>query len=106
METIKGAASKAKGPAIAAGLAVASLAGGLVLRKRMRSKQVLGVSLPRSLSTSSLSDLDLGSVAKTVGQTSRMLAMTSKNVCRHVDRIGDQAERFGDQAERLGKILG
>ena len=55
--------------------------------------KVLGVSLPRS------SELDVQSIAKTLGNASKQLGKTSKNVSKDIERVGDQAER-------IGKILG
>ena len=55
--------------------------------------------LPRSIGKASLSDLDVKSVAKTVGKASRQFGQTSKDVSRDIERVGNQAER-------IGKILG
>ena len=93
--TLKSAAGKASGPAVAVGVAAAGVAGGLVLKNRTRRKKVLGVPLPRSIGKASLSDLDLKSMAKTVGQASQQLGKTSKNVSKDIERVGDQAERVG-----------
>ena len=95
--TIKQVANTAKRPAVAVGAAAAGLAGGLVLRGRVRRKTVLGVTVPRSIGKT-LSGLDAKSVAKTVGQASKRFAKTTKNVSKDL-------ERAGDQAERIGKIL-
>jgi hypothetical protein len=65
----------------------------------MRRHKVLGVPMPRSLNGASLSDLDVRSIAKTVGEASQRFAKTSKSVSRDI-------ERAGDQAERIGKMLG
>lgn len=92
--TVKQAASKSKGPAVALGAAAAGLAGGLVLKSRSRRKTVLGVTVPRSLP-----DVDPKAIAKSVGHASKRFAKTSKNVSKELDRAGDQAER-------IGKILG
>ena len=48
-ETIKDAASKAKGPAVTVGAAAAGLAGGLILRGRARRRTVLGLPVPKGL---------------------------------------------------------
>jgi hypothetical protein len=89
--TVKNVASKAAGPAVAVGAAAAGVAGGLALRSRSRrSKKVLGVPVP---------ELDVKSVAKSVGKASKQLGQTSKSVSKDIERVGDQAER-------LGKILG
>ena len=92
--TVKQAASKSKGPAVALGAAAAGLAGGLVLKSRSRRRTVLGVAVPRSLP-----DVDPKAIAKSVGHASKRFAKTSKNVSKELDRAGDQAER-------IGKILG
>ena len=95
--TIKQVANTAKRPAVAVGAAAAGLAGGLVLRGRVRRRTVLGVTVPRSIGKT-LSGLDAKSMAKTVGQASKKFAKTTKNVSKDL-------ERAGDQAERIGKIL-
>ena len=99
VDTLKNAAIKASGPAAAVGTAAAGIAGALVLRNRARHKKVLGVPLPRSISKPSLSDVDLASMARTVGKASKQFGQTSKNVSKDIERVGDQAER-------IGKILG
>ena len=100
MDTLKNAANKAGGPAAAVGAAAAGIAGGLVLRNRTRhNKRVLGVPLPRSISKPSVPDIDLVSMAKTVGKASKQFGQTSKTVSKDIERVGDQAER-------IGKILG
>lgn len=96
--TVKDVAGKAAGPAIAVGAAAAGVAGGLVLRNRMRHKTVLGMQVPRSLGKGRLPDLDVKSIAKTVGEASQSFAKTSKTVSADL-------ERAGDRAERIGKIL-
>ncbi len=96
--TAKQAATKVKGPALAAGAAAVGVAGGLALKGRMRRRTVLGVPMPRSLGKAGLSDLDVKSVAKTVGEASQRFGKTSKAVSRDM-------ERAGEQAERIGKIL-
>ena len=94
--SVKQVASKAKGPAIAvAGATAAGIAGGLALKGRHRRRHVLGVPMPRSLS----SGVDVKSVAKSVGKASQKVAEASKTVSKDADRVGDQAER-------IGKILG
>jgi hypothetical protein len=65
----------------------------------MRRKTVLGVPVPRSLAKGSLPDLDVKSMAKTVGKASKNLGQTTKSVSKDIERVGDQAER-------IGKILG
>ena len=97
--TLKGAASKAGGPAVAVGAAAAGLVGGLVLNRRTRRTKVLGVTLPRSIGKAKLPDLDVKSVAKSVGKASKQFGQTSKTVSKDIERVGDQAER-------IGKILG
>lgn len=89
--TVKQAAGKATGPAIAVGAAAAAagIAGGIALKNRSRGTTVLGVSLP---------SIDPKSVAQSVGKASKRFARTSKNVSKDL-------ERAGDQAERIGKIL-
>jgi hypothetical protein len=70
-----------------------------VIRSRTRRKTVLGVPLPRSIASPSVSDLDLRSVAKSVGKASKQFGKTSKGVSKDIERVGDQAER-------IGRILG
>jgi hypothetical protein len=91
--TIKQAASKAKGPAVAVGATAVGVAGGMVLRDRMRRKTVLGIAVPRSLGTRS--DVDLKSVAKSVGKASKQFGHTTKSISKDMERVGDQAERIG-----------
>ena len=89
-----GVASKATGPAVAVGAAAAGVAGGLLLKSRARPK-VLGVKVPRSIAKTGMPDLDVKSVAKSVGKASKKVAQTSKTVSKDMERVGDQAERIG-----------
>jgi hypothetical protein len=66
-----------------------------MLKGRGQRRTVLGMPLPRSIGAP---DLDVKSLAKTVGNASQRFAKTSKAVSRDI-------ERAGDQAERIGKIL-
>jgi hypothetical protein len=95
---VGGPVRKVSGPALTVGAAAAGLAGGLLLRGRRRRKTVLGVPVPRSIGRRHLSDFDMKSIAKTVGEASQSFAKTSKTVSQDI-------ERAGDQAERIGKIL-
>ena len=92
VDTVKSAAGKAMGPALAVGAAMVGVAGGVVLRGRLRRKTVLGVPLPRSFG---MPDLDPKGMAKTVGQASKRFAKTTKTVSKDLGRVGDQAERIG-----------
>ena len=92
--TLKSAAGKAGGPAVAIGAAAAGVAGGLVLKNRTRRKKILGVPLPRSIGKASLSDLDLKSMAKTVGKASKSFGQTTKTVSKDMERVAEQAERM------------
>jgi hypothetical protein len=92
---VKRAAAKAKGPAVAVGAAAAGVAGARALRSRMGHKTILGVPVPRSLGGASLPDLDVRSMAKTIGEASQWFAETSKAVSRDLERAGNQAERIG-----------
>jgi len=98
LDTIKNAASKASGPAVAVGAAAAGVAGGIALKSRTRRKEILGVPLPRSIGQPKGPGLGTKSVAKTVGKASKQLGQTAKRVSKH-------AERFGDEARRTGKTL-
>jgi hypothetical protein len=91
VSTLKEAVGKAKGPAIAVGAAAAGVAGGLALKSRRDRKTLLGVHIARSLAK----DLDVKSVAKSVGKASRKVGQTSKSVSRDIERVGQQAERIG-----------
>jgi ParB family chromosome partitioning protein len=93
VDTVKQAATSAKGPAIAVGAAAAGIAGGIALKARTRRKTVLGVPIPKRLPS-----VDAKSLAKSVGEASTQFAKTSKSVSKDI-------ERAGDQAERIGKIL-
>ena len=78
-----------KGPAIAI---AAATGGALALKgrkRRNRRQTVLGITLPRS------SELDIQSVAKTLGRASKQFGKTSKGLCKDIERVGDQAERIG-----------
>jgi hypothetical protein len=91
--TIKDAAVKAKGPAVAVGATAVGVAGGMVLRDRMRRKTVLGIPLPRPKGMPS--DRDVRSVAKSIGKASKQFGQATKSVSKDMERVGDQAERFG-----------
>jgi hypothetical protein len=90
-DTATKAAGKAAGPAIAVGAAAAGVAGGALLRSRMKRRKVMGIPMPRSLN----GGLDAKSIAKTVGDASADFARTSKSVSRKLERAGNQAERIG-----------
>src|SRR5215218_4135891 len=92
---VKQAAARAKGPAVAVGVAAAGDAGARALKGRIGRKTVLGVPVPRSLAGASLPDLDARSIAKTIGQASQRFAETSKAVAKDIERAGDQAESIG-----------
>jgi MYXO-CTERM domain-containing protein len=83
---VKELAGKAKGPAMAAGAAVVGL---LVLKRRRRRTKVLGLALPRS------AELEMKSLAQSIGKASKEFGKTSKKVSKDIERIGDQAERIG-----------
>ena len=91
--TIKGAATKVSGPAVAVGATAVGFAGGLALKSHSRRKKILGIPVPR------LSNVDIQAVAKSVGKASKQFGQTTKNVSKDIERVGDQAER-------IGKILG
>src|SRR5215204_5910470 len=84
--TVKHAASKASGPALAVGAAAAGVAGGLALKNRARRNKVLGVTVPRSIGKPSLPDFDAKSMAKTVSKASKQFGQTSKTVSKHIER--------------------
>ena len=87
-DTVKHVATKAAGPAVAVGAAAAGIAGGIVLKSRMRRKTtVLGVTLPRAIGKG-LPDLDAKSIAKSVGHASKQFAKTTKNVSKDLERAG------------------
>jgi hypothetical protein len=94
VDTAKQVASKAKGPALAVGAAagVAGVAGGILLRNKTRRKSVLGVPVPRSISRP---DIDVKSMAKTVGKASKSFGQTTKTVSKDMERVAEQAERIG-----------
>jgi hypothetical protein len=80
---------------MAIGAGAAGVAGGLVLRSLTRPKKVLGIPVPRSVRKATLPDLDLKSVAKSVGKASKQIGKTSKSVSKDIERVGHQAERVG-----------
>jgi 1-aminocyclopropane-1-carboxylate deaminase/D-cysteine desulfhydrase-like pyridoxal-dependent ACC family enzyme len=90
--TVREVAGKAKGPAVAVGATGAAVAGGLLIRSRTRQRKVLGVPVPRSVSKP---DIDVKSLAKSLGKASRQFGQTTKTVSRDMERVGEQAERFG-----------
>ena len=82
-------ASKAKGPAIAGGAALAGVAGGLALAgTRVGNRRVLGVPMPRR-SRLAKTGKSLGQVAGQVGSASRQLAVLTEEV----RRTREQAEK-------------
>jgi hypothetical protein len=93
--TVRQVAAKAKGPAVAVGVAAAGVAGARALKGRMGRQTVLGVPVPGWLGGASLPDLDVRSIAKTIGETSQRLAEISEAVSKDLERVGDQAERVG-----------
>jgi hypothetical protein len=84
--TVKEIADKAKGPAMVAGATVVGL---LALKGRRRRRKVFGLALPRS------SELEMKSLAQTIGKASKDFGKTSKKVSKDIERLGDQAERIG-----------
>jgi hypothetical protein len=82
--TFKELAGRAKGPAIAGGAAVVGL---LALQRRRRRTKVLGLALP--------SELEMKSLAKTIGKASKEFGKASKTVSKDIERLADQAERIG-----------
>lgn len=70
-----------------------------MLKGRTRKKTILGISVPRAIATPGLLDVDLKTLAKSVGKASKQFGQTTKNVSKDIERVGDQAER-------IGKILG
>ena len=64
-----------------------------MLKGRHSKPKVLGVPVP------SVPDIDVKSIAKSVGKASKQFAQTSKKMSKDIERVGDQAER-------IGKILG
>ena len=90
---MKDVASKAKGPAVAVGAtAAAGVAGGMLIRSRSRQRKVLGIPVPRSISRP---EIDVKSMAKTVGKASKQLGQTTKTVSKDMERVADQAARIG-----------
>jgi hypothetical protein len=83
---VKEIAGKGKGPAMGAAAAVVGL---LALKRRRRRRKVLGLALPHS------SELEIKSLAQTVGNASKEFGKTSKRVSKDIERLGDQAERIG-----------
>lgn len=93
LDTVKNVASKASGPAVAAGAAATGVAAGIALKSRTRRRNVLGVPLPRTIGQPKLPRLATRSVAKTVGKASKQLSQTLKGVSKRADRFGDQAKQ-------------
>jgi hypothetical protein len=95
VENVKGAAAKVGKPAVALGATAVGIAGGVAIKNRLRRKTILGIPVPRSIAKPRLSDLDVKSVAKSVGQVSKQFGKTTKNVSKDMERVGDQVERIG-----------
>ena len=91
--SIKDVVSKAKGPAVAVGATAIGVAGGLVLKSRQQRKTVLGVKVPRKPNIDI--DIDIASIAKSVGKASEQFGKTSKTIAKDMERVGDSAERIG-----------
>jgi hypothetical protein len=87
--------TKVAGPVLAVGATAAAVAGGLVLKERLRRKTVLGVPVPRTIGKPRVSNVDVKAVAKKVGEASTQFGQTIKRVSKDMERVGDQAERFG-----------
>ena len=64
-----------------------------MLKSHSRRKKILGIPVPR------LSNVDVQSMAKSVGKADKQFGQTTKSVSKDIERVGDQAER-------IGKILG
>ena len=92
-DTVKNAASKASGPAVAAGAAAAGVAAGIALKSSTRRRNVLGVPLPRTIGQAKLPRLATRSVAKTAGKAGKQLSQNLKGVSKRADRFGDQAKQ-------------
>jgi hypothetical protein len=63
-----------------------------MLRNKTRRRSVLGVPVPRSISRP---EIDVKSMAKSVGKASKQFGQTTKAVSKDIERVGDQAERIG-----------
>ena len=91
--SVASAAKSAKGPALAAGVTVASLAGGLALGTRMSSnrRKVLGLPIGRKRPMVRAAEA-LGKVAKEFGAASGKAAATTEDV-RQIREQLDKANR-------------
>lgn len=92
--SVKGAVTKVSGP-LAVGATALAVAGGLVLKDRLRRKTVLGVRVPRSIGKPRVSNVDVKAVAKNVGKASTQFGQKTQRVAKDIERAGEQAERFG-----------
>jgi hypothetical protein len=85
-------ASKAKGPLIAGGAALAGVAGGVALKSREQNrrpiKRLSSIQLPKSLKNVDLGKIDLDSIT---------------DVARRVRSIGEQVGDVADAAEKTRK---
>jgi hypothetical protein len=83
-----GTASKLRAPVIAGGVALAGIAGGIVLGARARPRRRR---LP-SVNGLDVSKLDMKKTAKQVGRASKQFG----ELTRELRKAGEQAERIGD----------
>src|SRR5215204_4282632 len=93
LDTVKNAASKASGPAVAAGAAATGVAAGIALKSRTRRRNVLGVPLPRTIGQPKLSRLAQRSVARTVGKARKQLSQNLEGVSKRAGRFGERAKQ-------------
>jgi hypothetical protein len=91
-EKVSGVASKAKGPLLAGGAALAGLAGGLALKSRTENRRPIGKLKTRAL-PKSLKNIDLGKVD--------LEAITDAG--RRIRSIGEQVGDVADAAEKTRK---
>jgi hypothetical protein len=84
-------ASKLRAPLIAGGVAIAGVAGGIVLGAKARRPRRRMPSLP-SLNGLDLKKVDVKKTRKQVGRASKQFG----ELTREIRKAGEQAERIGD----------
>lgn len=86
-ETITRIASKAKVPAVAAGGALAGLAGGAVLARRNSTHKVLGVPMPRFSGARRTTAEAFGDAAREIGKAGYQVGRLTNEVRRVRERV-------------------
>ena len=87
--------TKVSGPLAVGATTALAVAGGLVLKDRLRRKTVLGVPVPRSIGKPRVPKVDVKGATKNVGKASTQFGQKTQRVAKDIERVGEQAERLG-----------